>query len=903
MNWKKWDRVPSWSDPRLPFGAIQLVYLLLGISYLGFNRSPLQITVTISACIAIDMTLHYFLRGRRLLFPLSAAISGIGLGLLLNYSHGIWWPLLPVFISIASKYLITFEERHVFNPTLFGVVITLFYSHGMISSAAPYQWGGPLAASLFIVTGALVLFVGKIKKNPLIISFLIFYTIATALRALIMRSMIPPETLFISTVSSPAFYLFTFFMITDPATSPKGARGQIFMAFFIVLVDFILQTRQMFSTFFIAGFLYYSLRFIWLHAERLWQARDTWSGRLRFGFKRVAALSLTSMVAYVTVVQVTQASATYHPDFQLVKMDIPISAHPSDLTNQVDPRIANVGKWLMSIGDAVAVGDFDNDGLQDLFFSNSLKAPDDRGTLYRNLGDFKFEKVDLPALDDLRHDPKNQGYIAGGLWFDYDNDGDKDLLVLVGYGRTRLLKNMLKETGKATFVDVSDEAGLVDYTISVAANVLDIDRDGKLDLVLGNAFAPQLPGYNPPVNFNPFKLPEPAYPGDRRMFNVMNRGWHNADNGGGLYFYKGDGKRFTHLKNSDIGITGQRWNLDIGTGDLDRDGWTDLYIANDFGADQLFMNQKGMFFSEVHGNLFGEMGRDTYKGMNASVSDFDNNGYPDIYVSNMHEKLQAEGSLLWMNDGSVRTHDFRAFHDEATERNALNERRFGWGAGAGDLNRDGKLDIVQANGYLDDHYDHKYEGTCPDYWYFNSIVALSSPDIHGYSDMWADLRGRCLFPKEQNRVYMNMGSFFVDVADQVGVTEMNAARGVALVDLDNDGDLDVIITRMTDVPLIYRNDSKNENSWLGLQMVGNGTTCNRDAVGTEVVVEYLHDQRITSQYREVQGKNGLSSQGDQRLFFGLGDFKGEVTVNIHWCGDQKNDRRTFSLNGYHTVQQ
>ena len=244
-------------------------------------------------------------------------------------------------------------------------------------------------------------------------------------------------------------------------------------------------------------------------------------------------------------------------------------------------------------------------------------------------------------------------------------------------------------------------------------NALDINRDGRLDIVVGHSMSPLLPGYRTPTPFNVFDLPQPEYDGDRRMFNFMQRTWHDAANGGGVSVFWGGQAGFTRVDERTLGLGEKRWTLAIGAGDLDNDGWPDLYLANDYGPDQLLLNRGGKFFETVKGAVSGEIGRDTYKGMNASLGDVDGNGTLDIYVSNVHHRLQAEGSLLWINGGGASA---GTWSDQAASRNALNERRFGWGAAMGDLDRDGLLDIVQANGLIDDTYDQKYPG-CPGYWY------------------------------------------------------------------------------------------------------------------------------------------------------------------------------------------
>ena len=377
--------------------------------------------------------------------------------------------------------------------------------------------------------------------------------------------------------------------------------------------------------------------------------------------------------------------------------------------------------------------------------------------LWLNRGNMHFERVEVPAFAQFAGPPAARGLASGALFLDYDGDGDQDLLVAPSFGKPRLFRNMLKETGTLRFDDVTDEAGLDLYTISISANVIDYDRDGKPDVLIGNVLSPYLREYGDSTKLSIFRLPQPAFPGDRRMFAFMHDGWHDANNGGRnvLLHNRGDGT-FETMDVAAMGMPETHWTLSVGTGDFNGDGWTDLYLASDFGRDDLYMNDHGHGFRRVHGTMFGDIGMDTYKGMNSSIADFDRDGRLDVYVSNVHHALQAEGSLLWMNKGF----DGRGtpqFADEAAPRGALNEDRFGWGAGVGDLQNDGWLDIVQANGMVDDRLDHRYDG-CPDYWYVNHKLMQAPRAIHVYADMWGDLRGRCIYPNEARRVYLNRGA-------------------------------------------------------------------------------------------------------------------------------------------------
>jgi hypothetical protein len=250
----------------------------------------------------------------------------------------------------------------------------------------------------------------------------------------------------------------------------------------------------------------------------------------------------------------------------------------------------------------------------------------------------------------------------------------------------------------------------------------------------------------------------------------------------------------------------------------------------------------------------------------------------------------------------VDTEGHKGFEDRAMAMNILNDSRFGWGAGVGDLDRDGRLDVVQANGMVNNNYDKLYEG-CPDYWYWNDKIALTGPQIHGYVDMYADLRGRCIYPNDKKRVFLNVGQYFVDVADMVGLNDTEVARGVATTDLDNDGDLDVLISQPFAPLAMYRNDSESNVGWAGLQMVGNGTSCNADAVGTKVTLVYEDTSALPMQYREVVASNGLASQSDQRLLFGLGQYQGKVSADVQWCGRGEKVRYPLTAGQYQVIHQ
>jgi hypothetical protein len=739
-----------------------------------------------------------------------------------------------------------------------------------------------------------------------------------------MRHHLPPETLFLGTLSAPSFFLFTFYMLTDPATSPPTRRGQIALAAAVTLVDLALHARQSVYTFFYASLTCASARFAFLHLRAAWAGGPAHLSTLisRASLARAAAVAGVGLALGAGLTLAARAgTGVRDPGFRMEPLPTAATgvtpAMDAMIFERVDPRLRHIAKWLLSVGDAVAAGDYDGDGRLDLFFTNVLKRAEDRGALYRNLGGMRFERVPLPAMEAVSARFPGSGLPSGATFVDYDGDGDDDLVVAMSFAPSRLLRNLRIETGRPDFADVSAEAALDAPTVSLAIGALDYDRDGVLDLYVTNAASPWLRDYPSPTPFNVFALPAPEFPGDRRMFRFMHDGWHNAENGGGNVLLRGrPGGRFEAQSAARMGMAETHWSLAVGTADLNHDGFTDLYVANDFGPDDVYLNAGGHRFERVAGRTFGEIGRDTYKGMNVSLADFDRNGWLDVYVSNVHHALQAEGSLLWMIHPRPDDAFVPRFSDEATARGALNERRFGWGAAAGDLDLDGWPDIVQANGMVDDRLDPRYERD-KDYWYVNHKLMQSGPEIHTYADRWGDLRGRTIYPNEARRAYLNRGreapGTFVDVAAAIGVADPDNSRGVLLADLDDDGDLDLVVTNQHGPPSFYRNTRRRPGAagggaphFVGLRLLGDGARTHRTAVGTRVVLRHLEgaraDARQVEQVREVSLMGGFSAQADPRLLFGLGDHAGPVEATIHWLGAPAETRR-LEVDRYHEIRQ
>lgn len=519
----------------------------------------------------------------------------------------------------------------------------------------------------------------------------------------------------------------------------------------------------------------------------------------------------------------------------------------------LDRKIANVEPHVAALGAGVSVADFDGDGWPDLYFTNSRFGQPN--ALYRNRGDGTFEDVAAnAALADLNR--PGEGVSMGSVWGDFDNDGREDVLVY-RYGYLALFKNL-----DGRFQDVTAAAGLRRWVNSNGAIWLDYDRDGFLDLYVTAYFRDEIDFWNLATT------------------RIMHHSFEFASNGGKnvLFHNLGDGK-FEDVTDR-LGVGSTRWSLAAASADFNDDGWPDIYLANDYGPEELYLNDRGQRFTLTTAGLESE----SKSGMSVSLGDVYNRGRLDVFVTNISER----GYLFQNNNLRLnRMPDAARFTNVADATVA--DAGWAWGAQFGDLNNDGSNDLFVANGFISADRDKSY-------WYSMSKIAGAHRSLFEDAATWPAFGTASLSGYEQSRVFLNRGlNGWVDVAAAVGVRDRYDGRAVALADLSNRGILDVIVANQNQPALLYRNYPDSSNNWIAFTLVA--TRSNRSAIGAEVVLE----TKGIKQRRVVDGGMGFASQNDRRPHFGLGDTEWVDRAVIRWPSGTRQVLHNLSVNQFHTV--
>lgn len=507
-------------------------------------------------------------------------------------------------------------------------------------------------------------------------------------------------------------------------------------------------------------------------------------------------------------------------------------------------------KYLLeTMGGGVAIFDYDNDGRMDLFFTNGalLKDPMPKGAapdksdpkfwnrLYHQKADGTFE--DVTERSGLR----GEGFSMGVATGDYDNDGYVDLYV-TGYGENHLYHN----NGNSTFTDVARRSGVAAGGWSTSAAWLDYDRDGRLDLFV--------------ARYLDWDFEKGAILcGDSRG----TRAYCHPDNFQGatnlLFHQKNDGT-FEELS-AKVGIADPNGKaLGVAIADFDNDGWPDIFVANDSVRQELYHNLGNGKFEDVAvmtGAGYDEDGK-TFAGMGVDANDYDNDGYPDVFITT----LSYQTYPLYHNNGDLS-------FSYATKSTGVGQITFvnsGWGTRFVDVDNDGLRDIFVAQSHVLD------------------TIEKST----GY-----------LKYKQTPLLMRNTGKGFVDVSATAGAafTQPIVARGAAFGDLDNDGQVDIVLGILNGAPLILRNNG-TKNHWLGIRLIGSQS--NRGGIGARVTVTALDGRR---QSFDSSTSGSYLSANDPRMITGLGAANGLRSVEVRWPSGRTQTVTNLQPDQYITINE
>jgi len=504
-------------------------------------------------------------------------------------------------------------------------------------------------------------------------------------------------------------------------------------------------------------------------------------------------------------------------------------------------------KYLLeTTGCGVAFYDYDNDGWLDIFLVNGTrlegfpKGEEPISHLFKNNRDGTFTDVTLKA--GLAHSGWGQAVCIG----DYDNDGFDDLFVTY-FGKNVLYHN----NGDGTFTNVSERAGVAGAKVRWGSGCafVDYDRDGRLDLFVANY-----------IDLDLATAPVPES-GPCLYKGIMVACGPPGLNGGKniLYHNNGDGT-FSDVSDA-AGISGANGTYGLGvlTADFDNDGWPDIYVANDSTASALYQNKKNGKFVDVGleaGCVLSPDGK-PQAGMGVAAADYDLDGNLDIVKTN----FAGDTPSLYHNRGNWNFEDttFTAGLGKHTQY-------LGWGCGFIDFDNDGWPDILLCNGHV-----------------YPEVEQLKTEA--GYAQ-------RKLF-------YRNLrNGRFEDISTQLGlgISDPVAARGCAFGDFDNDGDVDVVVNPVNDYPQLLRCDSKLENNWLKVKTIG--TKSNRSGIGARLkcVSRPSDEKDIHQQIDEVRSGGSYYSQNDLRVHFGLGNADKVQLLEIRWPSGQIDQLKNISAN-------
>jgi hypothetical protein len=558
-------------------------------------------------------------------------------------------------------------------------------------------------------------------------------------------------------------------------------------------------------------------------------------------------------LALLTVLCLTTAAGMGQVQTPLATANMPPVAHFTDIAEKAGLTASNVfggidtKKYIIeTTGTGVAIFDYDNDGWPDIFLVNGTTLEGDRGKnatnhLYRNNHDGTF--TDVTAKAGLVANGWGQGVCVG----DYDNDGWDDLYITY-YGHNRLYRN-----NHGVFEEVGAKAGVAGSGKAWGSGCafVDYDRDGFVDLIVANY-----------VDFDLSKAPAP---GERascmwKGAPVMcgPRGLPGAKNM--LYHNRGDGTFEDVTIKAHIDRTDGHYALSISTLDFDDDGWPDIYVACDSTPSILYHNNHDGTFTDVAvtaGAAFNEDGREQ-AGMGSTIGDYDGDGRLDIFKTNFSD----DTSTLYHNNGDG------TFTDATFSAGlGLHTQYLGWGTMFLDFDNDSWPDLILVNGHVYPEVDKFHLGSN--------------------------------YPEPRILYHNNGNGTFADVSASAGesITQAWSSRGLAIGDLWNDGRQSIVISNMNARPSLLVNDVRSTNHWIAFKVIG--TKSNRDGIGARITVQVGKRTLVD----EVRSGSSYNSSSDMRMHFGLGSAAKLDSVQVRWPSGRTESFDSVEIDKINTLKE